>query len=420
MPSIIRPWSPYAVGRSAPQAAAPRAAPSQPPPSVQQAARAPVTGQPSALYGGDYLGEPISLTAGSIVKANSTAAVNTRALRNPTGAPMEIHEIRFEAAIDDTSTSAGERMVEYITPGVMGVDLSLGSMPLTNGFVPAWLLGRGTHLREEGGVGSNGKRVLHTWRLSRPMYVPAGGVVTPTLQHRGGITQPLDMRITLSGRSLVGQRKPTRSFLPYATSYVSKTFDANSLRDTDESRELDLVNPSSEPLMVERFTGRLLVSTRYTATGYSPKTWTLGERCLSDTTKIYECTDPGTGPSTSAPTGYGSGISCGNGVYFTYIGQTPGVTSTETDFPDFGNSLVYLRMLSSTGHPAVRNWTLFRNVFPPHTRSWETQHLLGPKNFYKVFLAKNLPAGQFDVLNTYGYLKVQAHIGMVGWREVKL
>lgn len=305
---------------------------------------------------------PVHLTAAATLASNTTGGVNTVALKNPLGVAMEIHQIKWMI-----SGASGSNNQDNIFGGIIACKLDLGTNPVTNGFVPTWLFGRPEDLSSETRVGVTGQATsFFSWRLPRPLYIPAGAVLTPTFQHRGLLSTPLTTRISYVGKSLINKRlQPRKLYIPYVASYISPNFDftpSTSVAASSESTETDLVNPHKEPLFLQRFTGRLQ----------------------------------------------------------TYINSINGLVNMTETAAQFADTRTTMRMVDSNGRPVVQSFTQFRQAFAGATRSWDLDNgaVMDPNSYYKAFLKTN-PVGLtwFSSANITAVLQ-QAHIGLVGWREI--
>lgn len=275
--------------------------------------------------------KPLHLTATCTVNPGSSSGVNQVALQNPLGTPMEIHEIKWSALAAITSTVVGAGLDNYVTRvngAALRCRLDLGKIEITNGYVPVCLFGKCDHPSQEqkfgGGTSSaNGySRLEFRWKLSHPLFIPAGGLLSPTFEHGGQITAPIDVRIGYSARSLPAGYKPSKIILPWVASYISPTFDLAE-DSTFNSSELDLVNKWDSPLTVDRLTGRLSVfDTRYV-------------------------------------------------VVF--------------DSPFMALAATSLRLMDSAGNAIVRNLTPLSHVFHNPTKSWEMRAVLPPLGYYQAF-----------------------------------
>lgn len=199
-------------------------------------------------------GWPLVLSAEAVVPSQTTQRPPQLALMNPTGEPFKIHEIRFSLK-NSTATSNG------ITGATVACKLDLGSVAITNGFVPVWNFGRVISYDQD----LNNQFV---WRLAHPIYVPAGGLLAPNFQHLGQVTTSITARVTYLATPVAGPPRNRKIFLPWVTAYVGKAFVYNDA-DTDTSEETELLNPFDTDLRISRLIGRFNIFTSSTATNYS-------------------------------------------------------------------------------------------------------------------------------------------------------
>lgn len=301
---------------------------------------------------------PIHLSAAVQLQTGTSGGVPAQALQNPMGQDMEILEVKFEVSgllgeADSNGTVMG---------GSIGCEMDLGDYKITNNSVPLWCFGRAENLPAEVKFDTSFGPLSYSafsWRLPRPLFVPAGAVLLPKFNHFGYLAETLTVRVGYSARSVF--KSPRSVCLPWVAAYKSKVFNPISSADKDQSQEQDLVNKTNRPLHLQRFTGRL------------------------------QFTGPGAG------------------------------LTSELQPASFGAKYLTMRMMDSYGRPIVRTYTPFRSVFGALTRSWELEGLgaqLDPGGFYRVFLKKaamTMVAGGTDYNAGYA----QAFVSMVGWREEK-
>lgn len=205
---------------------------------------------------------PIHVYAEASVQANSQVAVDAQALQNPLGGPMEIHEIRFKITADlPQSIFTATDLVEGDMGALIGVKLDLGTIELTNGFVPAWALGMdedqysSVQYREDPPSGLVVKSSsYYRWRLPKPLYIPAGTTAVPQFQHRGFSAVPVQIGIGYSGRALPANAPaPAVNFVPWVTAYYSKAFELQPAgTNFDQSAATDIFNKWDQPVMLQR------------------------------------------------------------------------------------------------------------------------------------------------------------------------
>lgn len=313
---------------------------------------------------------PLSLTATATVASNSSAGVNSIALKNPMGQPMEILEVRFQL---NTIGYPGSNL-STILGGMIYCKMDLGEHEITNGFVPTWCFGKWESPLEAFVAVTQlpAEQVYiyqtYIWKLPKPLYVPAGSVLIPTFQHTGLFQNTVEISVTYNCRSFpVGTPPPEKLSLPYVAAYTSKTFE-RSETETDESTETDLVNPFSVPLHIQRFVGRLQV--------------------FQSNVSVAQETPPTT-------TAAGSGR----------------VADAPTSYENW-----QIKMVDMLGRPIVQDFTPFRMVFDAQSRSWEMDNgaVMDPNSYIIAYCRKAAGTG---VIEGGPYFS-QAFISVVGWRDL--
>lgn len=302
---------------------------------------------------------PIHMSGSIVLQPGASGSIPTSSLLNPIGMDMEILEIKFEISGTGNSTDPSVPTVQ-VSPcfgGTIACELLLGTIKLTNGAIPVWLFGR----LENPGAQSDVQDIVsgtsyayHSWRLPRPLFIPAGTTITPNFTHTGLVPDALNVRIAYSGRSV--SKQPKKIHVPWVASYVSKVFIPVSTSGLDRSSDTDLINPSDDPLHLQRLTAH--------------------------TINIF---------------------------------QAAGSQILEDGFPQFvASQAMKIRITDSFGRPIVRSFTTIQSVFSSATQSWEMDNgaIVDPHSFYIVDTrltgsAASIAAG----------LSTQMHIGMVGWHE---
>lgn len=211
---------------------------------------------------------PIHLFATATLSPNSQVAVPAQNLQNPLGGPMEIHEIRFQIFARQP-TEALAALPSYLSDqgALVGVKLDLGSIELTNGFVPAWCLGQDYNENAKALFINNLPTGLvnqissyYRWVLPKPLYVPEGATIVPQFQHRGFAPVTVQVGIAYSGRALPRNApKPAKAFVPWVSSYYSRAFQfTTTATDSqfDQSSPVDLFNKWDTDIQLQRFTVR--------------------------------------------------------------------------------------------------------------------------------------------------------------------
>ncbi len=280
----------------------------------------------SKIYTEQPSASPVHLSASTVMRSGTTGGVPAAALKNPMGQDMELLEIKFElSGFQDSSAHA-------IWGGTISAELVMGGHKITNGSIPVWNFSRAENLEGEykSDTTDNLSFVSYSWRLPRPLFVPAGAVVTPTFSHNGLVPAAINVRVGYSARTVF--KKPKVIYLPWVAKYASKAFNPVENAGVDNSTELDLVNSNAEVLHLQRFVGRTL-----------------------------------------------------------FIGDN-GIVFGESRPASVGSQYLKMRMTDSYGRPIVRDFTTFRDVFGALTRSWEMDNgcELDPEAFYKVELRKDV------------------------------
>lgn len=298
----------------------------------------PPEANPKLIYNNQSPATPIHLSASIVLNSGSSGSVSPAVLKNPMGQDMEILEIKFElSAVNAKSAGLG---------GTVLTSLALDALKITNAAVPLWGFGRAENLTGERKNSLNGATrgfLSYSWRLPRPLFVPAGSAVIPDFTHRGDIPDAVNVRVGYSARTV--KTKPRVVYIPWVARYISKSFDLSEAI-TDSSNELDLVNPHKEVLHLQRFTGRTMVQS------VSGGTQTVAE-------------------------------------------NNPLLTSR----------YLKMRMVDSYGRPVVRTFSPFGSVFAAGSRSWEMDNgaMLDPQSFYIVDLTKEAMAPE---VTSYGQAQI--------------
>jgi len=267
---------------------------------------------------------------------------DTSLLENPFRAPMWLDEIRFRL---DSGTGWSSMFVE----------LKLGEIPITKGFVPISLMGKALNDSVE-------PMTSFTWKLPKPLFIPARELLRPTLyfQTYSGASARTVTIIYVCRPLEKGTPAPSLIQLPWVT-YYSPPYMASPLIDqTDQSTPSDLYNPFDQDMRIQRFVGRLMVQ---------------GSASEND----------GQMSIASANTNLTTGQ------------ITSGTLVSAQD--SFNNIL-------------IRDRTPFAHVFDFVDRAWTVNCVLPPKGFYLFTVDRLWDNYSASITATVG-------IGMVGWREVQ-
>jgi len=306
---------------------------------------------------------PLHLSGDVLLEPSASGAVEPSKLVNPMGQDMEILEIKFTISSEPGDLNANPAAFG----GSVQCELTMGEVKVTNGAAPVWNFGRAENVEAEDlttggnpqlGVAQNFYAIF-SWRLPRPMFIPAGSVLKAQFTHTGLLRNALHVRIGYSARSVFIQPKVIN--VPWIATYISKAFNPISQNGTDSSTPWQLVNANPEPLNLQRFVGRTLFRSN--------------------------------APNVDNPT-------------------------FAENFPQALNSRnLVMRITDSYGRPVVRNFVPWQAVINSPTRSWELENgcIMDPFSFFRTDLRLTAVTPVVDA-NDGSY---QAFLSLVGWREVK-
>lgn len=295
----------------------------------------------------------------------SFGLADTTRLENPFQGPMWLDEIRIRLP----DPQGGEAPIAWST---LSLELKLGETPLTRSFVPIGLFGK--VLSDSGDGGSNGTTAELTWKLPKPLFIPARELLRPTFYCAPFTGAPAKtITILYSCRPLPkGTPQPQVLQIPWVSYFVPPAMTMPNPADrTDQSTPSDLYNPWDEELHVQRFVGRLMPQN--------------SGNDIQDYMSIASAF---------------VSISQANVVtYGVPIGQV--ISGTLVSAQDSFNNIL------------VRDPTPFAHVFDFLDRAWTVNCILPPKGFY-LFTIDRL----WNRYTRPGTITVG--IGMVGWRDVKV
>lgn len=297
-----------------------------------------------------------------LVGGGATGVGDPTQLENPFQEPMWLDEIRF-------------RLPDVGTWSQFLVELRLGQLPITKGFVPVGLLGK--VLNESGVIGESDPAVF-TWKLPRPLYIPPREFLRPTIYFEPLRAHPSTGSAAVTGvvtivyvcRSIPeGTPPPQTAQIPWVSHFRPPvvTVDVTGGSDrTDQSTPSDLYNPWDQELHVQRFVGR---ASFLDTTGAAAENNTFMSLASANVNRA-------TGKVTS------------------------GTLISAQD--SFNNIL-------------IRDRAPFAHVFDAIDRAWTVNCVLPPKGYYLFTIDRLWAAYLADVrmVGTVG-------ISMVGWREVQV
>lgn len=322
---------------------------------------------------------PLVLHGNVIANPNSDAVVPNASLANPLGLPMEILEIRFRIVPLGTTPE----QAPVVTGMGLGVKMDLGKAAVVDGYVPVGDLApvRDSYEyqshKQQLTVGGNLTDVYpmtYGWRLKYPLLVPAGAALSCVLRPLGQNASALSVDVIYIARTWDASRAlPRVTKVPWVASYESKGFDFNEDAEetTDDSYDLDIVNPFAVPLELARIGGRVAsLSPSYTTTGGTTYTDVLAE------------------DAATARAVYGS-----------------------------------IEMRSSRGFDLTRKATPFAGLFPYNWRAWDmaAKWVMAPREFYKVRLnmaAADAYVPESATLASIDPTQFQFSVGVTGYRDV--
>ena len=300
-------------------------------------------------------------------------------LENPFGNPMWLDEIRIRLPAGSNPTPTGKSTGDGWAG--LSLELKLGNLSLTKGFVPISLFGKVLNDDALSEQTTNANSVVEigddpfgpgifTWKLPKPLFIPAREYLRPTMYltpYSGAPTSTVTILYVC--RPLPrGTPTPSRLQSPWVSSFMPPMI-APSSDLTNQSTPADLYNPWDEELHVQRFIGRLMIQSSGNSgnadnSGEAANHMSLASANVDLTTGIITC-----GTLVSAQDGY--------------------------------NNIL------------IRDLTPFAHVFDFLDRSWTVNCILPPKGFY-LFTVDRLWAGYTGTvaLATVG-------ISMVGYREVR-
>ncbi len=285
-------------------------------------------------------------------------------LENPFQTPMWLDEIRFRMPIPE----GGSRGQAWSS---LSIELRLGNTPITRSFVPISLFGKVLNdSRDFGESGVNGGTTpyspdVFTWKLPKPLFIPAREFLRPTLYFTPYSGAPATtVTIMYCCRPLpAGTPAPQVMQIPWVSYFKPPNLTTPAAVDSsDQSTPSDLYNPWDEELHVQRFVGRLM-----------------GQNLGEDQQHMSLAS---------------ANINLNTGAL---------VTGTLVSAQDSFNNIL------------IRDRTPFAHVFDFIDRAWTVNCILPPKGFY-LFTVDRL----WSAYNPSPAFTATVGISMVGWREVQV
>ena len=282
----------------------------------------------------------------------SFGLADTTRLENPFQAPMWLDEIRFRIPSSSGTASAAAWSSLF-------VELKLGNLSLTKGFVPISLFGK--ELNDSSYAVGQGVAVF-TWKLPKPLFIPARELLRPTIYYEPFSGAPSKtVTIIYCCRPLPrGTPTPKTLQLPWVSFFKPVYMTCPNATDrTDQSTPADIYNPFDQDLHVQRFVGR----------------W-MGQNISSEGVEFMS-------------------LASAN------VNLTTGLVTTGT----------LVSAQDSMNNILIRDRTPFAHLFDVLDRAWTVNCILPPKGFYLFTVDRLWSAYGATLVATVG-------ISMVGWREV--
>lgn len=326
---------------------------------------------------------PLVLRATTVLPPFSTQSPNNKSLINPTGEPWEIHEIKFGCRRRTIGYSESDAGGGYERPhgSQVDVDISWLGHPVTDGYVPIWLLAPLTASEEHAAMqaltyvsantGSGADRsqeCFYRWKLDHPLYMPPGTGLNVSFRNNGLVNTTINQSIMLSGRVLPRSAKPRLAKVPFVSAWKSEFYEFLLGSGVETSDETTLFNTLDKPINVTRFCSRIAQRLQVKESGGPTQ-----ENYLD--------------------------------VYQSLLNP---------------NKLFAASMWMTTGDLICRDSTMFNQLFGWRTK-WDVPHVLPPATGYIIMLTKSAEPenGGYRAFATYTYedVRAQCQVSVVGWRE---
>jgi len=313
------------------------------------------------------LTQPLVLWGSVIAQPNADATVPNEQLANPFGLPIEILAVRFRVYPIHSDNGGRQRTVG----GSIKVKMDVGNAAIAADFPISDFGTMRDTMESEPILDSVANDALsrvspttYDWRLKYPLFIPVGKVLATVFTPVGLNANPVRIEVLYIGRTWdMSKPIPSRVKVPWATSFESKTFEYATGVGVNGavSPNLDIVNPFTAPLELQRLGGRI------SALALQP-----------------------------AP------------FFENYIYE---------DLVSFRQVLSTLRIRSSRGFDIVRTPVPFDGIFPRNWRAWDVGEgwSLAPQEYYRVQIDTSAVAETIDTGQT---AQAQFSVGIVGYRDV--
>ena len=215
----------------------------------------------------DLIQRPIVLSPDLVtIASGNTAVSDTTRLQSKVHAGVLIHRINF--LIRAPSLTSVATVLDFAPQ--IGVKLMVGPHPLMSEFVPVWNLCetmQWTHFF----CGRSGSEVAsqaywysrYTWKLPKPMYVPASMPVTATWSRMAdsafAFGGSAGVQLALVGHTMKQGSRLGESDIPFASRYISPSATDGTTVNA-RSNENDLRNTLDKDLHVQRLVGRVRIA----------------------------------------------------------------------------------------------------------------------------------------------------------------
>lgn len=314
------------------------------------------------------LTQPLVLWGSVVAEPNTDATVPNEQLANPFNLPMELLGIRvrvYPVHVEDN--------FQRTVGGSVKVKLDLGQAAIAADF-PIADFGTAREMSETEGIIYSTPGVdaglgysfptMYEWRLKYPLFVPAGKTVSAVFTPTGLNANKVRIDVLYLCRTWDANRPiPSRIKVPWATSFESKTFELVTAAPPDSavSPNLDIVNPFTAPLELQRISGRVSSLILNEVLGY--------QKFIYEDTCLMRAV------------------------------------------------LSAIRMRSSRGFDLVRTPVPFDGIFPRNWRAWDVPEgwSMAPQEYYRVQVDVRIPPN--PIRPTF-VSQAQFSVGIVGYREV--
>lgn len=223
-------------------------------------------------YDDQYAGGiPILLSSSLSLAAGATGIPPLQSLQSPFREAMMIDSIKFlvRGLVTSTAPTTG-----YNFGGMVRARFKMGRIELSHDFIPVGLYG--TAIQDPNIVGTVPEAAQATfaedtvgttytlshfrWILPKPLYVPAGSVLVPSIQRispDGFSGDTLTVDVAYCGRRLAQGPLPKEIDVPYIALFAPPET-VPPVGTTAMSADINLVNPFLVDLHVQRLVGRIM------------------------------------------------------------------------------------------------------------------------------------------------------------------